>query len=319
MEVLSLAAHYGGQVDVDLCGPCHLVWFDRTESMRLAGVGLLDLLARMAALQSAVHRPPSPRQVCPVCGNELHTVQNRSKYGRSVQHNCPQGHGTAQPFSQFLAEKGYVRPIELADGGRLPAQPDGTLACVNCGAPVPMHPPTIQSGVACGHCDTPVNLLDLARLARAIDRHGAAGEVLPEHATSASRLSLPCVHCGASVEPTRDTRCGHCGGAIVVTSLVQASQVLERLRPGVAQRHERLDPLAGSPERQRIRHMPEADEPAPVEGRSEMGLLTRLAEVLVALGAVAYFAYLWFGPVLAGVAGLLAAGVALAWWLRQHP
>ena len=28
MLALPLAGHYGQQVEIDLCAPCHLVWFD---------------------------------------------------------------------------------------------------------------------------------------------------------------------------------------------------------------------------------------------------------------------------------------------------
>ena len=43
MQRLTLPSHYGLPVELDLCGACHLVWFDTTETARLGGPSLLTL------------------------------------------------------------------------------------------------------------------------------------------------------------------------------------------------------------------------------------------------------------------------------------
>jgi hypothetical protein len=315
MQAMPLAAHYGGVIDIDLCGPCHMVWFDRTESMRLSGTGLLDLLGRMAGLQGAVHQPLNPQPSCPDCSAVLSAVNNRSKYGRSVQHDCPQDHGTAQTFSQFLAEKGYVRPIEHADLSSLQSR-HGDLNCINCGASVLAG----QSGVlpaACSYCQTPVNMIDVARLAQAIDRHGAGG-AKAVHAITAGRLSLPCTHCGAPVEPTRDTRCRQCAGAVVITSLLQANALLQELRPGVQSRHSRRDPLLPSQPVERSNLATDASAwQVEAKPRTALREFNRFAEVVVAVGGLAVCIYLWFGLKPAVAVGACGTGVALVWWFNK--
>jgi len=55
MQRLALNGHYGQQVEIDLCAPCHLVWFDAVESVRLTGVSTLSL--RVAAARGWARLP----------------------------------------------------------------------------------------------------------------------------------------------------------------------------------------------------------------------------------------------------------------------
>jgi Zn-finger nucleic acid-binding protein len=115
---LRLAGHYGSVVEIDLCGPCHLVWFDVVESARLAGPGLLALIGAMAAAQALPHQPLRPDLACPQCRTAVRTVHNRTRWGRSLQLECPQHHGAWQSFGEFLNEKGLLRPMSSADRAR---------------------------------------------------------------------------------------------------------------------------------------------------------------------------------------------------------
>ncbi|HRC39139.1 MAG TPA: zf-TFIIB domain-containing protein, partial [Rubrivivax sp.] len=65
LRTLSLPGHYGSTVQIDLCAPCHLVWFDVVESARLSGPGLLALIGEMAAAQALAHQPLRPGIGCP--------------------------------------------------------------------------------------------------------------------------------------------------------------------------------------------------------------------------------------------------------------
>ena len=60
MQRLVLPGHYGRSVEIDLCPPCHLVWFDLTETARLTGPALLDLIGTMAQAQSLPHETLRP-------------------------------------------------------------------------------------------------------------------------------------------------------------------------------------------------------------------------------------------------------------------
>jgi Zn-finger nucleic acid-binding protein len=163
---LRLAGHYGSSVEIDLCAPCHLVWFDVVESARLAGPGLLALIGEMAAAQALAHQPLRPDLACPHCRTAVRTVHNRTRWGRSLQLECPQRHGAWQSFGQFLNEKGLLRPMSSADRTRALQAPAG-LHCVNCGGAL---------GAAdsnCPWCESVPALVDVARLAHALDPEGA--------------------------------------------------------------------------------------------------------------------------------------------------
>ena len=54
-------------VEIDVCGSCDLVWFDGTETARLNGPGLLELIGLMAAAYDLPHQPLSAATRCPRC------------------------------------------------------------------------------------------------------------------------------------------------------------------------------------------------------------------------------------------------------------
>jgi Zn-finger nucleic acid-binding protein len=68
MARLLLDGHYGQRVEIDRCGPCHLVWFDSVESVRLAGTGMLALLRDMAEAQREPHSTLKADARCPLRG-----------------------------------------------------------------------------------------------------------------------------------------------------------------------------------------------------------------------------------------------------------
>jgi len=133
MRALRLAGHYGQQVEIDVCAPCHLVWFDPVESARLSGPGLLALIGEMASAQSLAHRLARPDMHCPRCRGGLHQVHNRTRWGRSLQLECTLHHGALQTFGQFLTEKGLLRPMSSADRARA-LERDGALRQRRLGA-----------------------------------------------------------------------------------------------------------------------------------------------------------------------------------------
>ena len=57
MQRLGLAGHYGANVELDVCASCDLVWFDGTETARLNGPGLLELIGLMAAAYDLPYQP----------------------------------------------------------------------------------------------------------------------------------------------------------------------------------------------------------------------------------------------------------------------
>lgn len=247
LQPLQLAGHYGRQVEIDLCEPCHLLWFDTVETARLAGPGLLALIGRMAAAHALAHRPLSESPPCPHCRQATRTVHNRSRWGLSLQLECPQGHGAWQSFAQFLGEKGLLRPMSLADRHRALQSPQG-LCCVNCGGAL-----TAGDG-PCPFCGSVPALVDVARLAHALDPEGATrGHAVHRHA--ARRSALACQACGAALPEAPDWNCPQCGATLTAPGLAEAHRAVSALAPALQAHAEKPAPHV-------VRERLQAHEPA---------------------------------------------------------
>jgi hypothetical protein len=70
---------------------------------------------------------------------------------------CPQGHGRLTSFFNFLREKDFVRPLSAAQLAELRKNVQ-SVNCSNCG-----RPSTWCNGSACGHCGSPLSMLDLGQ------------------------------------------------------------------------------------------------------------------------------------------------------------
>lgn len=234
LQVLSLAGHYGRAVEIDLCGPCHLVWFDSIEQARLGGPGLLDLVGAMATAQTLAHRTLGPGLSCLQCRGPVQAVHNRTRWGRSLQLECRHRHGAWQTFAQFLGERGLLRPMSSADRARALAR-DGALHCVNCGGQIG------QADTACPWCEAAPALVDVARLAHALDPEGAtrAHEV---HRTSATTTALSCAACGAAQPADEGWQCVQCGATLTAPGLAEAHRQVLALGPALRAHAEKPSP-----------------------------------------------------------------------------
>ncbi|MDP2007300.1 MAG: hypothetical protein Q8K45_16610 [Rubrivivax sp.] len=226
MRALALAGHYGHPVEIDLCTGCHLVWFDLVEAAGLTGPSLLTLVGEMAAAQQLAHTPLRPDLACARCRGALRTVHNPSRWGRSLQLECVQRHGAWQSFAQFLAQKGLTRPMSSADRARA-LQRDGALHCVNCGGAVGANDAT------CPWCTSVPAVVDVARLARALDPEGATREHAVHRQRSAAG-SLNCAACGAAQPADAAWLCGSCGATLTAPGLAEAHRRVSELGPALA-------------------------------------------------------------------------------------
>lgn len=213
MRALALIGHYGQPVQVDLCEPCHLLWFDSLESSRLIGASMLRLIGAMARAQERPHHALQPRIHCPRCSGALKTVHNRSRFGAGEQLECQRGHGSWSSFAQWLSERGLVRPLTASDRTALQAAQGASWCCVNCGAPL-----RDAQASSCDHCGTAVGVLDLARLARALDPEGATG-ALPVHRQAREQHVYQCHACGHSAAGLKGFSCPQCGATQASTDL----------------------------------------------------------------------------------------------------
>jgi Zn-finger nucleic acid-binding protein len=234
LAALSLAGHYGQKVEIDLCAPCHLVWFDPVESARLAGPGLLTLIGEMAQAQTLAHNTARADLHCPHCRGPLRQVHNRTRWGRSLQLECAAGHGTWQTFGEFLNEKGLLRPMSSADRARV-LQRDGALHCVNCGGAVGAREQ------ACSWCGSVPALVDVARLARALDPEAAtAGHAV--HGIAARSGALQCAACGAAQPADGGWQCASCNATLTAPGLAEAHRIVSALGPALQAHAERPAP-----------------------------------------------------------------------------
>ncbi len=225
MREVRLTGHYARAVEVDLCKDCDLVWFDDVESARLAGPGLLDLIGEMAAAQRLPHYTLRKEICCPRCQGPVRKVHNRSRWGRSTQLACLHRHGAYQSFAQFLGEKGLTRPMSSADRAHL-LQRDGMLHCINCGAPLPAQ------ASSCEWCESVPAVVDVARLASALDPEGATASH-PVHTTPTRRSVLNCLACGSAVPSGANWSCPQCNATLVAADLAEAHRRIVELGPAL--------------------------------------------------------------------------------------
>lgn len=303
LRVLSLPGHYGSQVEIDLCAPCHLVWFDMVESARLSGPGLLALIGEMAAAQSLAHQPLRPELGCPHCHRPVRTVHNRTRWGRSLQLECPQRHGAWQTFGQFLNEKGLLRPMSSADRAQALQRPEG-LHCVNCGGAVG------AADTACPWCASVPAVVDVARLARALDPEGATAQHAV-HRAGARASALACQACGAPLPHDPTWHCQHCGATLTAPDLAEAHRQVSALGPALRSHaarpapqivQQRLAAQSAGLDRQRERAAAMQAEADARSGR----LRLEAEEPAVDLGALRRLPR-W-------AAWLLGAALVLLWW-----
>lgn len=234
MSSFKLAGHYGQTVEIDCCAPCHLLWFDTVESVRLTGTAMLELIGAMAAAQQHPHQALSPRIHCPRCQGGLKLIHNQTRWGPTRQLECVKGHGIHQTFAQFLSEKGLLRALTAMDRTLLLRQGQ-SLHCLNCGAALPVEQESAH-GTTCHYCESVPALVDIARLARAVDPEGATAQD-PQHQTvhraPTQHRVLNCHSCGAALADEHALSCSQCGATQVGTGLQQAHQLLRTLAPAL--------------------------------------------------------------------------------------
>ena len=162
MAKRALPNHDGGPVCLDLCYPCHAIWFDRNESVQLAPRGVIELFRDVHARQGEPRRALPERFGCPRCRTPLALVHDLAKAGRFSYWRCPGQHGRLTPFFQFLREKQFVRALTPAELGRVRAELK-VVRCSSCGAPI-----DLQRDTACGFCKAPLAILDADAVAKAL-------------------------------------------------------------------------------------------------------------------------------------------------------
>lgn len=162
MESQSFDRHLAGEVAVDLCFPCHLIWFDSAESLQLAPAGVLELFKQIHRHEKSERRPLSTQFGCPRCNRRLRRTEDMSKGGRFRYFRCGKDHGRLTPFFDFLREKQFVRALTSGEIARVRAQ-ISQVQCSGCGAPIDLARDT-----RCTHCAAPLSILDADAVEKAV-------------------------------------------------------------------------------------------------------------------------------------------------------
>jgi hypothetical protein len=151
----TLDGHHGRSVVIDLCDPCQALWFDGRENLQLAPAATLALFRLIGEHVAAPQSHGGDTAKCPRCRGRLRRTQDMQRSTRFEYLRCPNGHGRLTTFFDFLKEKDFIRPLtprQVADLRRSIQ----TVNCSNCGGPV-----DLANGSACGHCGSPLSMLDL--------------------------------------------------------------------------------------------------------------------------------------------------------------
>lgn len=154
MDHIGLEGVYGPEIEIDLCFACHVLWFDKRESIHMTPRGTLNLFRTLHEHRDDPRHALANRTACPRCRRRLSLKHDIGKGGRFSYYACPDGHGRLTPFSEFLKEKQFVRELNPAERSRLRAEVR-RVQCSSCGAPV-----DLASGFACEHCGSPLTVLD---------------------------------------------------------------------------------------------------------------------------------------------------------------
>ncbi len=170
MEARSFDRHLAGEVAVDLCFPCHLIWFDSAESLQLAPAGVLELFKQIHRHEKSERRPLGAQFGCPRCNGRLRRTEDMSKGGRFRYYRCANDHGRLTPFFDFLREKQFVRALTPGEIARVRAE-IRQVQCSGCGAPIDLAQDT-----RCPHCAAPLSILDADAVEKAVRTWATAAQ-----------------------------------------------------------------------------------------------------------------------------------------------
>ena len=152
-----LEGHHGRAIVIDLCHSCQAFWFDARESLSLTPGATLSLF-RIIGEQTT--RPAAIRAdlaKCPRCRSRLRRTKDMQRTTRFEYLSCPHGHGRLTSFFDFLREKNFIRPLTPEQIAELRRNIQ-IVNCSNCGGPI-----DLAHGSACGHCGSPISMLDVGQ------------------------------------------------------------------------------------------------------------------------------------------------------------
>src|SRR5512143_3836996 len=110
MEGQVLDDRLGGTLAIDVCGSCHVLWFDLHEDLRLSPGSTLTMFQIIAKHKEAPSPAPSTPPACPRCGLRLLLTHDQQHTTKFEYLRCGRGHGRLVTFVSFLLEKDFIHP-----------------------------------------------------------------------------------------------------------------------------------------------------------------------------------------------------------------
>jgi hypothetical protein len=180
---MTLDGHQGKSVAINLCASCQAFWFDKYESLQLSPRSTLRLIKLIGEAESLGPRQFASRLTCPHCPNTLRPTQDMQRSTRFSYFRCPNEHGRFIRFFEFLREKNFIRPLsdEQIKELRLHVQ---MVHCSSCGAPI-----DLAARSSCGHCNSPISMLDMKQPQELMAQLREAAEPKPLSPTFALDLA----------------------------------------------------------------------------------------------------------------------------------
>ncbi len=187
----------GREETINICFPCHVIWFDRGESAQLAPRAVMSLFQAIHAQGDTARRTRPEHLACPHCGGPLALTHDLVKTGRLTYYRCTHDHGRLTSFFQFLREKQFVRDLNPAELTRVRAA-IRELHCSSCGGPI-----DLERDASCPYCGAAISVLDADAVDKALRMWTEA---------QAKRASPPAVPSGAggdlALEPSTSPPAG---------------------------------------------------------------------------------------------------------------
>jgi len=178
------STHLNTPVAIDICWPCHLIWFDHLESTSLSAQSVIDLFRRIHEHRADSRNIVSMNMRCPLSRERLVLTNDIGRGGRFSYYRSPKRHGRLISFVQFLREKSFIRTLSDHEIDSLSATVK-QIRCSSCGAGI-----DISRDHACTHCGSPISVLDEKAVAKALAELDAKAN-RPRQALSATPASLP--------------------------------------------------------------------------------------------------------------------------------
>ena len=172
MTTMTLEAHQSKEVAIERCTPCQAFWFDKFESLQLSPASTLNLLKMIGEEKPQGQVSFAKEMRCPRCELPLRLTQDMMRNTRFSYFRCD-AHGRLTRFIEFLREKDFIRPLSPQQVNELRKRVR-TVNCSNCGGPV-----DLERGVVCGHCSSPLSMLDMEQPQRLIEQLKEAAKPKP--------------------------------------------------------------------------------------------------------------------------------------------